>query len=131
NQGTAQLVDQYYFSNAVLTNLLVDGSGVTTDSVNFDFTGFAHSHEEIDAKGILGPVASVGWDFLNAVPGSVPAYKADAVAAKLADSVSIDVPLKYFITYDGAPGWLEVSSFDTRMSGGNGQATPDEAMVTL
>src|SRR4051812_10961941 len=131
-QGTPQLVDQYFFSNAVLTDLHVRGeAGGTTDKLNFDFAGFAHSHQEFDAKGAPGPVTSVGWDFLNAAPGSVPAHKGDALAAKLADSLQIDVPLKYFITYDGAPGWLEVSSFDTGMSGGSGQATAEDAMVTL
>jgi len=129
NQGAPQLVDQYFFSNAVLTDLQVDGSA---DSVDFDFTGFAHSHQEINATGVLGPVASIGWDFVNAAPGSIPPHQADAAAAKqLADSLSSDVPLKYFVTYDGAPGWLEVSSFKTGMSGGNGQATAEEAMVTL
>jgi VCBS repeat-containing protein len=132
SQGTAQLVDQYFFSNAVLTDLHVGGSGGgTTDSLSFDFAGFAHSHQELDAKGAPGSVSSVGWDFINAEPASVPGHAADAVAAKLADSLAIDAPLSYFMTYDGAPGWLQVSSFDTGLSGGTGQATPEDVVLTL
>jgi VCBS repeat-containing protein len=132
SQGNPQLVDQYFFSNAVLTDLQVSGSGgATTDSVSFDFAGFAHSHQELDAKGALGPVTSVGWDFVNAQPGSVPAHTADALTAKLSDSLPIDAPLQYFMTYDGAPGWLAVNSFDAGMSGGAGQVTPEDAMLTL
>jgi type VI protein secretion system component Hcp len=132
SQGTSQLVDQYFFSDAVLTALQVSGSsGFTGDSVSFDFGGFAHSHQELDAKGAAGPVSSVGWDFVNAAPGSVPAHTADALSGEVADSLPIDAPLSYFVTYDGAPGWLQASSFSTGMSGGAGPATAEDVMLAL
>jgi type VI protein secretion system component Hcp len=134
SQGTAQLVDQYVFSDAVLTSLQVSGDsgGGTTNSLSFDFGGFAHSHQELDAKGAPGPISSVGWDFANGTSATVPAHTADALGAPLADSLSPwNSPLSYFVTYDGAPGWLQLSSFSTGMSGGTGAATADDVMLAL
>jgi type VI protein secretion system component Hcp len=132
SQGTTQLIDQYYFSDAALTGLQVNGSaGFTADSVSFDFGGFAHSHQELDAKGAPGAVSSVAWDFANAQPETAPAHTADAVAGTLADALPMDTPLSYFVTYDGAPGWLPVSWFSTGMNGGTGQASADDVMLAL
>jgi len=132
SQGTAQLVDQYFFSDAVLTNLQTTGSaGFTADSVSFDFGGFAHSHQDLDAKGAPGPVSSVGWDFVSQQPESAPAHTADAVNATLGDALPMDTPLSYFMTYDGAPGWLQVNWFSSSMSGGKGPATADDVMLAL
>jgi len=130
--GTSQLVDQYFFSDAVVTRLHASDDGfATTDSVSLDFGGFAHSHQEGDANGVPGTVTSVGWDFVNAKPESAPAHKADAINATLADALPAYAPLTYFMTYDSAPGWLQLGSFSTGMSSGNGAAAGEEATLAL
>jgi len=138
SQGTTQLVDQYFFSEAVLTGLQVSASfNNTADSASFEFGGFAHSHQELDAQGAQGPVTSVGWDLVNDAPASAPAHTADALSGTLADSLSpSDPPLSYFMTYDGAPGWLQVGiagdrGFIIGMTSGAAGAMADDATLTL
>jgi VCBS repeat-containing protein len=112
----AQLVDQYYFENVMLSKLTTSASSGSApqEQVSFNYTKFNHSHLEQEQDGSVGDITQDGWDFAlsqDANPG--PAAQDDAIKAKL-DATAGE--LEYYVTFQGAGGWLELSSFSMGMS---------------
>jgi hypothetical protein len=62
DQG-AQLVDQYYFEDVVVTEL--NSSGANADQVSLDYARFSHGHIEYDnTNGTKISTTEAGWDFV-------------------------------------------------------------------
>jgi type VI protein secretion system component Hcp len=59
----AQLVDQYYFEDVLVTGLTSNGANANT--VSLDYGAFSHGHIEYDAKGAKGATTVAGWDFVQ------------------------------------------------------------------
>jgi type VI secretion system secreted protein Hcp len=113
----AQLVDQYYFETVFLSKLETSAASGSApqESVSFAYAKFDHGHVTQDEKGALSSTQD-GWDFVKNLDdnGFGPAVTGDAIKSKLDETVG--GALKYYVTFDGAPGWLELSSFSTGLT---------------
>jgi VCBS repeat-containing protein len=125
----AQLVEQYYFEDVLLTSLQTSGSSSTVHSVSFDYAAFNRGHVTQDDKGGVGAVFEDGWDFQENkdANGIGPAIAGDAAGSKVEGGFGGE--LRYYVTFDGAQGWLELDSFSVGLtqtgslsSGGGGGA---------
>jgi type VI protein secretion system component Hcp len=120
------LVDQYYFEDVLVTGLQTRGDAFTTSNdLSFDFAKFNHGHVEYDAKGGIKGTAEAGWDFVQNVSFTGgPSVAGEAAKAKLDEGLPTDVQLEYYVTFEGAPGWLQLDSFSMGLenSGGVGGA---------
>ncbi|HZL99084.1 MAG TPA: type VI secretion system tube protein Hcp, partial [Planctomycetota bacterium] len=134
------LVDQYYFEDVLVTSLSTSGGAFgTANSLSFDFAKFNHGHVEQDDKGGVGAITEAGFDFAkNESFEGGPAIAGDALKAKLDEGLSTDVQLEYYVTFDGAPGWLELHSFSMGLSssgslggGGGGAGKVSASDVSL
>ena len=136
------LVDQYYFEDVLVTSLSTGASAFSTaNNLSFDFAKFNHGHVEQNDKGGVGAITEAGFDFLkfeNFTGG--PSVGADAIKAKLDEGLPTDVQLEYYVTFDGAPGWLELHSFSMGLAqsgslggggGGAGKATASDVSLLL
>jgi len=131
----AQLVDQYYFENVLLSNLTTHAASGSApqEQVSFNYTKVNHSHLTQDNDGSVGSVTHDGWDFAKNqdANGFGPAAQGDAIKANLDGTAG---ELEYYVTFQGAGGWLELSSFSVGMSvpvtttGGGGAGTGKVSM---
>jgi len=138
-----QLVDQFYFADVLVNSLQTSGSASSTaNDVSFDFAKFDHGHIEYTDKGTALPATEAGFDFLKNVDFTGgPAVAGDALKAKLDDALPTDVQLKYYVTYEGAGGWLELDSFSMGLSssatiggsggGGAGKVSASDVVLAL
>ncbi len=136
--GKAVLVDEFKFTNLLVTKLDADGAsnGATTNAVSLDFGGFTHAHVEHDNQGAVTGTSGTGWDFTKNVAVSAPTSAA-ADGFKAAEPVEPQ-STKYYVHFDGANGWLELDSFSMDFSvassgsaGGSGTGRPDAGPVKL
>jgi len=117
DKGASQLVDQYYFETVFLSGLQTHAASGSApqESVSFAYAKFDHSHVTQDDGGALSSTQD-GWDFVQNKDdnGFGPEVKGDGLKAALDETVG--GALKYYVTFDGAPGWLELSSFNVGLS---------------
>jgi VCBS repeat-containing protein len=137
------LVDQYYFEDVLVTGLNTGGSAFgTANSLSFDFAKFNHGHVEQDDKGGVGAITEAGFDFAeNKSFEGGPSIAGDAIKAQLDEGLPTDVQLEYYVTFDGAPGWLELHSFSMGLAnsgsggfgggGGAGKASASDVSLLL
>jgi len=115
------LIDQYYFEDVLVTSLQTGGSeSSTANNLGFDYARFNHGHVDYKDTGTVEQITEAGWDFVlnkNAT-GAGPSIAGDALKADLDDALPLDVNLKYYVTYEGADGWLELDSFSMGLSNG-------------
>jgi type VI secretion system secreted protein Hcp len=140
-----QLVDQYYFTDVLLTGLQTNavGGGGTVHSLSFDYTAFNHGHVTQDIKGGVGDIVEDGFNFETGTPddGLGPAIAGDAIKAKLENVDSLDANLQYYVSWEGSGGWLELGSFSVGITqpgslstgggGGAGLASATDLLFTL
>ena len=138
------LVDEYQLDTAFLAKLSTDGSpSGTSDEVSLNFSKITHTHVEQDATGKTGDTATVTYDVLkNTTSTADVGVTADAIKHLPTPDLSTDAQLTYYMTYDGAPGWLELSGFSMSLSNpttigsatggaGAGKVSLDEAKLEL
>ncbi|MDH4259948.1 MAG: tandem-95 repeat protein [Gammaproteobacteria bacterium] len=139
------LVDQYYFEDVLVSSLQTSGNAFSTaNSLSFDFAKFNHGHVEFDANtGAVKSTSEAGFDFANNVSFTGgPSVAGDALKAKQdLEALPTDVQLQYYVTFDGAPGWLELDSFSMGLSqsgglvvgggGGAGKVSASEVVLAL
>ncbi len=139
SEGTRVLLDDYKFTDVVVTNLDTAGNSYSIgNDVSFDFTQFSHGHVTRDAKGSVTN-DSVGWDFEanEAYTGSTP--HADATSKVVTQDEVFNTTLDYYLRFDGSDGWLRLDSFVMGLNGGTGaigggsssRATADPVSVGL
>jgi VCBS repeat-containing protein len=139
-----QLVDQYYFENVLVTGLQTNGNASSTaNDLSFDFAQFNHGHVDYKDTGAVAGTSEAGWDFvLNKSFDGGPAVAGDAFKGKLDEAaLSTDTDLHYYVTFDGAPGWLELHSFSMGLAnsgslsagggGGAGKASASDVLLGL
>ena len=102
-----QLVEEFEFRDVRVTGLDTQGSWYgTANDITFDFGALAETVFERDGKGGLLDKYEMAWGDSFVTDGT-----AEAAKAKLADGLDTSTELRYYLHYDGAPGWLELSSF--------------------
>jgi hypothetical protein len=114
--GKAVLVDEFKFTNLLVTKLDTDGAsdGASSNAVSLDFGRFTHAHVEHDDQGAVTGTSGAGWDFTKNVAVSAPSsVTADAFKATDPDEPQ---PTKYYVHFDGSNGWLELDSFSMDFS---------------
>ena len=139
-----QLVDQYYFENVLVTGLQTSGNAASTaNDLNFDFAKFVHGHVAYDAKGGIDSTSKTGFDFAQSESfDGGPSVAGDALKGKLDEAaLPTSAQLHYYVTFDGAPGWLELDSFQMGLAnsgsasvgggGGAGKASASDVLLGL
>jgi type VI secretion system secreted protein Hcp len=137
--GKATLVDEFKFNDVLFTSL-DGGNGAGDNTLGFNFSSFTHGHIDLDKSGGVGDIATTGWNFKTnqEMPGPQP--QANGTKVQDLDQVSPD-SLEYYVRFDGAEGWLQVSGFNFGFEntgsfsggggGGAGKATKDDVGLTL
>ncbi|HKV89427.1 MAG TPA: type VI secretion system tube protein Hcp, partial [Candidatus Dormibacteraeota bacterium] len=112
------LVDEYQFDTAFLAKLSTQASpDQTSNEVSLEFGKITHTHLEQDATGKIGDSATVTYDVLkNTTNTSDVSATADAIKHLPTADAPVDAQLQYYVTYEGAPGWLELSGFSMDLS---------------
>ncbi|HEX5092798.1 MAG TPA: Ig-like domain-containing protein, partial [Burkholderiales bacterium] len=111
-----QLVDQYTLEEVLVSSLQTSGSPTsTTESLSLNFAKISYGHIDYDSSGKELSTDSVSYDVAaNEFSGGGPSVSPDA---KLdTTSLSTDVQLHYYVSFEGAGGWLELESFQMGMS---------------
>jgi len=139
------LVDQYYFQDVLVTGLSTGASAFSTvNNLGFDFGKFVHGHVEYSNTGTVASKTETGFDFVEykSFDGG-PTVAGDAIKGKLDDAaLPTDADLHYYVTFDGAPGWLELHSFSMSLAnsgslgglgggGGAGKASASDVSLLL
>ncbi len=109
-----QLVDEFKFNDVLVTDL-ANGNGLAgtlSYDLSFDYGSFTHGH--VEQGGTQSD--TTGWDFVHntALAGDAP--QAEAAEGPLADQVSPNANLDYYVHFDGADGWLRLDSFGMELS---------------
>jgi type VI protein secretion system component Hcp len=103
----------------LLSGLQTVGSpGATAEQVSFNFTKITHTHQEQDAKtGAIGDAATTTYDVVQSKTfASTAGASADAIKTLPVGGLPVDVNLDYYVTYEGAGGWLELEGFSVTLS---------------
>jgi VCBS repeat-containing protein len=107
--GKAMLVDEFKFNDVLFTRL-DGGNGAGDNTLGFDFASFTHGHIEQNKSGGIGDITTAGWDFKTNQEISGPSPVANGTKVQDLDQVAPD-SLEYYVRFDGAEGWLQVSGF--------------------
>jgi type VI secretion system secreted protein Hcp len=120
----SRLVDQYYFEDVLMSSLQTSGNASSTvNSLGFDFAKFNHGHVDYKADGsAVLPASEAGFDFAanKGFTGGPPVAGDATGSPQDEEALSTGVDLKYYVTFDGAPGWLELDSFSMGLSNSGG-----------
>jgi VCBS repeat-containing protein len=126
-----QLVDEFKFTDVLLTSQQVSGAGATFHSISFNYGQIGHTHVTQDAKGGAGTETGTSWDVvLGTKGGAIPAANADAIKGE--QEVAVGSQLEYYLRVDGVGDgneWLHIGSYNLGLtnpagisSGGGGGA---------
>ena len=113
-----QLVDEFKFTDVLVSSQQVSAGGGTVHSVSFNYGEIGHTHVEQDPKGGAGTETGMSWDFVqNTKGGTPPAANADALKGKQESDVGGE--MEFFLRVDGVGGaneWLRVGSYSLGQS---------------
>ncbi|HRH79894.1 MAG TPA: Ig-like domain-containing protein [Thiobacillaceae bacterium] len=143
-EGKDQLVDEFKFTEVVITGVDTDaGGGAIANNVSFAFTKFGHGHLDYDdATGKALPADLTGWDFEANKLASAGSPSATAQGTLPEDQV-FDGSLDYYVRFEGVgeAGWLRLDSFSMGVSstattigsggGGAGRASAESVSLGL
>jgi VCBS repeat-containing protein len=112
------LVDDYTFKNVLITG--IDSGTAASNAVSLTYGAFTHAHLEYDGKGgvINAAADNAGYDFVAGAALTVPAAKADALAATATiPVVASGTQLSYYLNVGAS--WVQIDGFsvDTTASG--------------
>jgi type VI protein secretion system component Hcp len=109
--GQMALVDEYRFDNVLLSGLATTGTPTsTTESLSFNYTKISYAHEQD------GSEASAGYDLGKAKADGGGGGSADALNGSPPAGLTTDADLQYYVTYEGADGWLELEGFSMALA---------------
>jgi len=118
SKGIPLLVDEYRFDTAFLSGLTTAGSPTqTTEEVSFNFTKITHTHQTQNSSGGIGDKVTATYDVSdNTTTLNNNGATGEASKALPTADLPVDVQLQYYMTYQGAPGWLELEGFSMELS---------------
>jgi type VI protein secretion system component Hcp len=127
-EGKDQLVDEFKFSEVVITGVDTDaGSGFIGNDVRFDFTKFSHGHIDYDpVTDKAQPADTVGFDFETSQAGGGDTPNADALG-EIPQAQEFGGNLEYYVRFDGVGdhGWLRLESFSLGVDAPWSAITPE------
>jgi|GEM_PF-5471865 len=116
--GDLQLVDDYLFEEALVSSVQSSASADSgiASGISVNYGKFGYTHVDYDAKGAKSTTTSTGWDLTKNVLSDGPAATGEAANSKLGEQASTESNLDYYVKFDGAAGWLDISALSLGFS---------------
>jgi len=105
DSATPRLVDDYIFSDVLLTSL--ESSDISSNTLGLAYSSFTHGHQNYLASGAPSTWTETGYDRETHSLIDGPRPRADAAVGTgipVAVQTNSDVPLTYYLTYDNGNG---------------------------